>query len=269
MCLQKYINTIYSVLALLTIANSVHARKHRGNRGGTDDGDEWGRNGRDNLIVVSVSPWLMERASRAPILMGKQHQVIFNGLDTNVFKYYDTSDLRKKYHCEDKKVVFHATPAFSADSNHIKGGYYVIELAKMMPDVCFIVAGQVVDNFEVPRNMILLGKLDSQELLAKHYSMADVTVLTSKRETFSMVCAESLCCGTPVVGFKAGAPEQIAIGEYSGFVDYGNLKSMLHRIENIQSLILSKQRIAKDAKKLYSKDAMVVSYLKLYMSMAK
>lgn len=51
-------------------------------------------------------------------------------------------------------------------------------------------------------------------------------LLTSERETFSMVTAESLCCGTPVVGFKAGAPEQIALKEYSEFVDYGNLDKL-------------------------------------------
>ncbi len=218
----------------------------------------------DNLIVVSVSPWLMERASRAPILMGKQHQVIFNGLDTNVFKYYDTSDLQKKYQCEDKKVVFHATPAFSSDPNHIKGGYYVIELAKMMPDVCFIVAGQVVDDFEVPRNMILLGKLDSQELLAKHYSMADVTVLTSKRETFSMVCAESLCCGTPVVGFKAGAPEQIAIAEYSAFCDYGKTDELVSALQRIVNMQQDKMAITATAHRYYAVKEMVTKYLQLY-----
>lgn len=49
----------------------------------------------DTLIVASVSPWLMERASRSPILEGKHHCVVYNGLNTDVFKYYDTADLRK------------------------------------------------------------------------------------------------------------------------------------------------------------------------------
>ncbi len=34
-----------------------------------------------------------------------------------------------------------------------------------------------------------------------------------------MVTAESLCCGTPVVGFTAGGPESIAIDAFSNFVE--------------------------------------------------
>jgi glycosyltransferase involved in cell wall biosynthesis len=35
-----------------------------------------------------------------------------------------------------------------------------------------------------------------------------------------MIVAESLCCGTPVVGFKAGGPESIAIDDYCVFVQF-------------------------------------------------
>jgi len=93
----------------------------------------------DNLIVASVSPWLMDRAKQSPILKDKNHCVVYNGLDTNVFHPYDAADLRQKHNCVGKKVVFHATPAFSTNPNHIKGGYYVLELAKKMPEVQFII----------------------------------------------------------------------------------------------------------------------------------
>lgn len=223
----------------------------------------------DTLIVASVSPWLMERAAWSPVLEGKQHCVVYNGLNTDVFKFYDTADLRKKYHCENRKVVFHATPAFSADPNHLKGGYYVIELAKRMPDVCFIVAGQVMSKFDVPSNMVLLGKLDAQETLAKYYSMADLTILTSKRETFSMVCAESLCCGTPVVGFKAGAPEQIALKEYSSFTKQSDLAALKKNAERWLETEFSKEQISQSAVAVYSKEAMTQNYIKLYQGIIK
>ena len=65
-----------------------------------------------------------------------------------------------------------------------------------------------------------------QQALAELYRRARVSMIVSKRETFSMPCAESLCCGTPVIGFEAGAPEQIALREYSEFVSYGDLQEM-------------------------------------------
>ncbi len=226
--------------------------------------------GFDNtLVVASVSPWLMERASRSPILEGKHHCVVYNGLNTDVFKYYDTADLRKKHHCENRKVAFHATPAFCADPNHLKGGYYVIELAKKMPDVCFIVAGQVMGEFDVPSNMVLLGKLDSQDTLAKYYSMADVTILTSKREAFSMVCAESLCCGTPVVGFKAGGPEQIALKEFSCFTKQGDFAALQENIKRWVETEFSKKQISQSAVAVYSKETMTPNYIRLYQGIIK
>ena len=170
---------------------------------------------KDKLTIVSVSPWLMDRAKSSQIFRNYNHKVIYNGLDTSVFKLYDTTEVKKKYNLTDEKIIFHATPSFSDDPNNIKGGCYVIELAKRMinDNVKIFVAGDYKKGMNLPKNIILLGRIKDQVELAKLYSMADVTVLTSKKETFSMVVAESLCCGTPVVGFKAGGPEQIAIKE--------------------------------------------------------
>lgn len=217
----------------------------------------------ENLTVVSVSPWLMERAKKSTILKDKKHQVILNGVDTEIFKYLPTSDFREKYECIGKKVVFHATAAFSTKSDHIKGGYYVLELAKRMPEVLFLVAGQCVEKIDTPTNLIFLGKISDQRLLAQYYSMADLTLLTSKRETFSMICAESLCCGTPVAGFKAGGPESIALPEYSDFFEFGNIDELQDFI-NKNRTGNSKVKIAEKAQKVYSVDTMINKYIELY-----
>jgi len=42
--------------------------------------------GFNNLIVVSVSPWLMERAKQSPMFSDKEHVVVLNGVETEVFK---------------------------------------------------------------------------------------------------------------------------------------------------------------------------------------
>ena len=220
----------------------------------------------DNLVVTSVSPWLMERAKLSPILNDKKHAVVLNGVNTDVFHFYDTAELRSQMGLTSVKVIFHATPSFDDNINNIKGGYYVLKLAEKMLDenVKFVVAGNHPDGLKVPSNVILLGKVADQELLAKYYSMADVTLLTSKKETFSMVTAESLCCGTPVVGFKAGAPEQIAIPEYSSFVDFGDLESLHEEMKKFLAESFLKMDIALTSNCKYAKQTMTENYLKIY-----
>ena len=184
--------------------------------------------GFDNLTVVSVSPWLMERAKQSPILADKKHCVIYNGLNIDVYKIYDAKELRQKHGLTDEKVIFHVTPSFSSNPEHIKGGHFVLKIAEQLKNenIKIFVAGDYPKTMNVPSNMIMLGAIEDQTLLARYYSMADITLLTSKKETFSMVCAESLCCGTPIVGFKAGAPEQIELEDCSDFVEYGDIEAL-------------------------------------------
>lgn len=220
----------------------------------------------DDLIVTSVSPWLMERAKQSPILEGKKHCVVFNGLDTNIFHTYSEKEknkIKKQLGLVDKKVVFHATPNFNNDLEHIKGGHYVIQLAKRMPEIAFVVAGPKNGDFEIPENLILLGSVKEQKSLAKLYSMADVTLLTSQRETFSMVIAESLCCGTPVVGFKAGGPETIAIHAYSRFEEYGNIDSLQKNLCTVIEQRKNGSMISQQAS-IYSKNSMGINLVNVY-----
>lgn len=220
----------------------------------------------DGLIVTSVSPWLMKRAKQSQILGDKNHCVVLNGLDTSVFHCYSETETRALRESlgisSDRKVVFHATPAFNLDPNHLKGGYYVARIAESMPTVQFVIAGAYSKDIQVPKNIKLLGKVQDQIQLAKLYAMADVTVLTSRRETFSMVTAESLCCGTPVVGFKAGGPEQIAIQKYSAFVEYGNLECLQRELQAF--LGRPKEKIVNAAVDKYSNSKAILNYIACY-----
>ncbi|MBE7081633.1 MAG: glycosyltransferase [Clostridiales bacterium] len=223
--------------------------------------------GFDNLIVASVSPWLMERAKQSPILADKEHCVVLNGLDTEIFKFYQTENLRKAMGIEGKKVIFHATPFFHSNQQDIKGGYYIIELAKRLlekQEYQIVIAGNYDKNISVPSNVTFLGRVSDQEQLAKLYSMADLTVLTSKRETFSMVVSESLTCGTPVVGFNAGAPEQIAINEFSSFIEYGDIDTLEEKVIKFTNTDFDKKVIAEKAKQKYNRDKFVEENIKLY-----
>lgn len=222
--------------------------------------------GFNNLTVISVSPWLMERAKQSPILSDKTHVVILNGLDTEVFKIYDTTEKRKELGLEKSKIVLHVTPYFAHSLDNNKGGHFVVDVAKNLEkeNVKILVLGEYEQGIEVPENVILLGRVSDQKELAKYYGMADVTLLTSKRETFSMVTAESLSCGTPVVGFKAGAPEQIAIKEYSEFVEYGDVESLTEKVKAYLSKEFDKKEISRLAHEKYADEKMIEETIKIY-----
>ena len=221
----------------------------------------------DELVIVSVSPWLRDRASLSPILSGLKHEVVYNGLDCSVFHPYPNKDkLKEKHNIRNERIVFHVSPKFDDNPGNIKGGRFILQLAEKLKNenVLFLVAGNYDEKTRTPENVLKLGQIQDQVKLAEYYSMSDVTVLTSEKETFSMVVAESLCCGTPVVGFKAGAPEQIAIEEYSAFSEFANVDILADNLLEMLKRNVDAQEIATSAKNKYSNITMVESYYKIY-----
>ncbi len=222
----------------------------------------------DNLLFTAVSSWLKERSALSPIVNKYRCEVVMNGVDTSVFNHCNTGEDIISEKCEKaykSKVLFvgaHFNPMNKEDN---KGGWYIVKLAKQMSNVLFVVVAlRIIQSNNLPKNVLIWGASKDQHELASLYSSANVTVVTSKRETFSMVCAESLCCGTPVVGFKAGGPESIAISDYSEFVDYGDIKALKSKIKEILNRKLNAVNITKVAKELYSRETMVRNYMNIY-----
>lgn len=181
--------------------------------------------------IVGTSPWSVERMKRSPFFKNIPIITIYNGIDTGIFYPRDTKELREKLHLNTEKVILHVTPNFYTP---LKGGRFVLEMAKRLQEndvkAKIVVVGYNGDGTDLLPNMIAIGRTKDQNELAMYYSLADMTLLTSEREVFSMVCAESLCCGTPIVGFKAGGPETISVPEHSVFVDYGDIDLLYENV---------------------------------------
>ena len=217
--------------------------------------------GMKHLRIVSVSPWLLKRAKESPILSSFEHSCVLNGIDTDIFKPFAKNEDESDY-----KTILHVTSYFNNDISNIKGGYYVLKLANLLKSkkIKFVVVGDYDHSIAYPSNVLFVGNVKDQIKLAKYYSSADLTLLCSQKETFSMIVAESLCCGTPIVGFKSGAPEQIAIQEYSQFVDYPDVDELLKVILSFLNKPVDRDEIARRAKEKYSKNRMAEDYIRLY-----
>lgn len=222
-----------------------------------------------NIAITAVSPWLVSRAVQSPFMGKYKITYVPNGVNTKVFYYRPTIGLidREQY----KKVVLFVAPYFNLDGNDLKGGRFLPLIARMQNDYKFIVVASGTSGYigQLPSNVQLYGKAKSQEELAQLYSEADMTILLSKRETFSMVTAESLCCGTPVVGFKAGGPESIALAEYSRFVEYANMQVLSTTLDECLNLAANHNEISNLAITAYSQEKMAALYLEVYKSLLK
>lgn len=224
----------------------------------------------DNLILTAPSHWLADRMRVSPILNGKQIVVVPNGLDTNVFFPRDPQELRAKLGLEAQKVVLSVGSDLLSNS---KGGYWVFELAKRNPTIIFLMVGVEKPSKLAPKNVRQISSLHDQNLLAEFYSISDVFLLTSMKETFSMVCAESLACGTPVIGFEAGAPSEVAPHGFGNFVTYGDLeslnRSLIDTLSSTANTIKDSLKFEKFAHKRYSKDIMIDSFVSIYRQLTR
>ena len=222
----------------------------------------------DRVVCTAVSPWVLKRSKESLIMKDITQTVILNGVNTEVFAPKTETARYRQYGVTSEKIIFHVTAHFTDEPGHAKGGWAVLELARRLkgePVKLFVAAGRIELTEELPENVVLLGHIKDQNMLAEYYSQADLTVITSKKETFSMPCAESLCCGTPVAGFQAGGPESISLKEYSDFVEYGNLDKLEWSVRKwLEKDQIDNKSIRKEAEERYSNKNMVGAYLKLY-----
>lgn len=212
--------------------------------------------GFQDCVMVPVSPWTEERAKQSPITKDFRFRTVLNGVDTSVFRFLPGE--------KNPRQVLHVTAQFSLTPGHNKGGAFLVALAQRMPHLTFLVAGPHDPGIRVPDNVVLLGTVTDQKTLADHYCRSTLTLVLSQRETFSMPCAESLCCGTAVVGFEAGAPEQIALPGFSSFVPYGDVDALEAAVKCALEHDYDAAQIANEAVLAYSRHTMLRNFVEVY-----
>jgi glycosyltransferase involved in cell wall biosynthesis len=217
----------------------------------------------NDIMLVTPSKWLADRV-KLSFLKDKNIKVIHNGIDLTDFHIYNTDELRRNLEIDkSEKILLHVTPYDLLDER--KGGRYIIELARKLKgeNVKVVVVGEKTAIDHLPKNIIQVGKIYDKRLLAKYYSMADLMVITSKRENFPTVCLESLSCGTPIVGFDGGGTAETAPDGYGIFVEYGDINKLKQNILdylNGNLIFKSEKECEKFGVEEYSKEKMFNKY---------
>ena len=219
----------------------------------------------NNLEIVTPSKWLANRV-KLSFLKDKTVSVIHNGIDTtDIFYPRQINNLIKKHNLKDKKIILSVAPDLMDER---KGGDWVLKLAARFDNSYrFIMIGLEDDIDNPPENVIGIKRTENQVELAEYYSISDLLLLTSLKETFSLVTAESLACGTPVIGFDSGAPVEVAPSRYGYFVPYGEIDSieaLIYEFYNKKLVFKTAAECRDFAVSNYSKEQMYLKYLNLY-----
>lgn len=167
-----------------------------------------------DMTIVTVSDWLKGEAEKS--FLG-QYPVkrIYNGIDLDKFSPCQ-SDVREKYKCENKKLILCVSDGW----DERKGFTKLIETAKTSPkDWQYIVVGLDKEQIpQMPQNVTGLERTWNQQELIELYSAADVFFNPSVEETFGLVTAEAMACGTPAVVVNSTASPELIKFEGSGVV---------------------------------------------------
>jgi glycosyltransferase involved in cell wall biosynthesis len=223
------------------------------------------------LRLVTPSGWLRQRVGES-FLRERHVDVIYNGVDTtNVFYPRDRAAARARLGISTRHVVMSVAPDLMTPR---KGGHWVLELARRMAgsDLTFVMIGVDADFSTDASNVIALPRTRDQQFLAEAYSASDVFLLPSQKETFSMVAAESLACGTPVVGFDCGAPLEVAPSGYGRWVDYGDIDELQRVLGGVLDGSLpmnAREECRAFGARRYSKSGMVQRYLDIYTELTQ
>jgi len=121
----------------------------------------------------------------------------------------------------------------------------------------------------LPKNIIGIERTENAKQLAEYYSLADVFINPSKSESFGLVTAESMACGTPVVVYNTTASPELVTPETGIIVAKDDIKAMYDaaiKITKDGKIKYSSNCIARVSEH-YNKDIQYGKYIELYKNL--
>jgi glycosyltransferase involved in cell wall biosynthesis len=89
----------------------------------------------------------------------------------------------------------------------------------------------LVKDLGIEKQVVFLGKLSAEEI-AKEQNKASAYLHASSYETFSVVCVEALCCGTPVIASNVGGIPEYISAQNGILVDVQDVESWTNALRH-------------------------------------
>lgn len=229
-------------------------------------------------VVTAVSHSLGQETMDL-ISPNKDIETIYNFIDEQEYTKKDAGNLKEllgiKSH---EKVVIHVS-----NFRKVKHVPDIVQSFKLIheevPSKLLLVGDgpekhpimESIKGTSIENDVLFLGK---QENLSELYSIADLMLLLSEKESFGLVLLEAMACGVPCIGTNVGGiPEVITHGENGFIVELGDWKKVAeHGVEVLQNPSLHKKIVDRSLEVIrdrFSSKSIVEQYEEMYERVAR
>lgn len=182
-------------------------------------------------IVTAVSDSLVSQTMEL-IAPRKEIETIYNFVDELEYKQKEVGNLRELLGISsDEKVIIHVSNFRKV--KHVPDVVKSFELIREEVPAKLLLVGdgpekhpvmEYVKGKSIEKDILFLGKQDN---LSELYSISDLMLLLSKKESFGLVLLEAMACEVPCIGTNVGGiPEVITHGENGFLVELGDISKV-------------------------------------------
>ncbi|UAL45743.1 N-acetyl-alpha-D-glucosaminyl L-malate synthase BshA [Sutcliffiella horikoshii] len=229
-------------------------------------------------VVTAVSESLVQQTYDL-LQPQKAIQTVYNFIDERVYSKKDTQDLKTQYGISDvEKVVIHVSNFRKVKRvQDVVKSFHLIE--KQVPSKLLLVGDgpeisvvcNLVKELGLKDKVLFLGK---QENLEDLYSISDLMLLLSEKESFGLVLLEAMACGVPSVGTKIGGIPEVIDDGVTGFLsDVGDVEDIAKNAVRILDNATLHKEFAENAisrvKEHFSSRRIVQQYEDMYKQLIK
>ena len=232
---------------------------------------------RGSAKVVFVSQSLNDTVLKSGMLARRKSVVIYNGIDTRLFRPQRNPHLRNQLGLATDDIVIGAMGNIRRPKGYDVLLHAAALLVKKSTRYKFMIAGdgsgrlyedllKLREDLGLKAHVFFLG---FQEDVTQVLNNFDIFLLSSTTEGFSIATIEAMACGLPVVVTRSGGPEEIVTHAENGLlVDVASAPQIADAIALIAHDTALKARLAQKARAdvvaRFSLDAMLRAYENLY-----
>jgi L-malate glycosyltransferase len=227
-------------------------------------------------IVTAVSNSLSEQTYEL-INPDKSIETVYNFIDHRVYQKSDSSHLREEFGIKpEEKVIVHVS-----NFRPVKRVEDVVKtfakIAETMPAKLLLIGdgpevgkvSKLVNKLGVNNRVLFLGR---QENLEELYSISDLMLLLSEKESFGLVLLEAMACGVPCIGTNVGGiPEVIEEGKTGFICELGDIDDIASKAINLLTEQDTHQKFSEMAietvKSKFHAETIVQQYEQLYFKL--